>query len=76
MLWAYAKLKEWNAQLFRCGNPAVGWWVVGGWLVRWMERYRECVWMGRYAMVGVDAEFCSMSLRIMPDSEDSGGKLD
>ena len=25
--------------------------------------------------LGVDAEFCSMSLRIMHDSDDSGGKL-
>lgn len=29
MLWAYAKLKEWNAQLFRCGNHFG--WLVGGW---------------------------------------------
>lgn len=56
MLWAYAKLKEWNAQLFRCGfHPAV---VGSGWLVvGWMDgKIRECVWMGRYAMIDVDAE--------------------
>ena len=45
MLWAYAKLKEWNAQLFRCGFPKGGFFrlvVVG----KWRERFDLCTSCG------------------------------
>lgn len=62
-------VETWKPRRFLVG----GWWLVS----KMDGKIRgECVWMGRYAMVGVDAEFCSMSLRIMHDSDDSGGKLD
>ena len=48
MLWAYAKLKEWNAQLFRCGNPR---WLVGGW---WLVSKMD----GKISGMCMDGKIC------------------